>query len=110
VHDALDLRSGGAPAAGLDATWGALEPRAVELAWPGAGIRGTLEATTSGALLVAVATPPEIDAIAVEPQTHGPDGLRRLLRAEPDGLRMLEPGAALTLQVRLTVERDAAYR
>jgi aldose 1-epimerase len=110
AHDAFDLRSTGTPQPGLDATFAAVEPPVVELAWPGAGIRATLEAATSGGLLVAVATPPDIAAVAVEPQTHGPDGLRRLLQGEPDALRMLEPGTAMELKLRLTVERDGAYR
>lgn len=110
VRDAFDLRPRGTPTPGLDATWGAVAPPVIELAWPDAEIRATLEARTPGPLLAAVATPPEIDAIAVEPQTHGPDGLRRLQRGEPDALELLEPGASLGLELRLTVDRDAAYR
>ncbi|MBA2263327.1 MAG: hypothetical protein H0W10_01520 [Chloroflexi bacterium] len=110
VSGAFDLRSRGGPAPGLDATWSAVAPPAIELGWPDDGIRATIEASTSGSLLVAVATPPEIDAIAVEPQTHGPDGLRRLRRGEPDALRLLPPGASMGLVLRLTVDREAAYR
>jgi hypothetical protein len=33
-----------------------------------------------------------------------------LLRGERDALRILEPGAEMTLELRLTVERDGAYR
>lgn len=109
VSGAFDLRSRGGPAPGLDATWSAVAPLTIELGWPDDGILATIEAATGGPLLVAVATPPEIDAIAVEPQTHGPDGLRRLRRGEPDALRLLAPGASLDLVLRLTVDRHAAY-
>ena len=110
VSGDFDLRSPGRPAPGLDATWTGVTPPVVELAWPDEGIRATLEVATSGPLLVAVATPPDREAIAVEPQTHGPDSLRRLRDGEPDALRPLEPGASLDLEIRLTVESDAAYR
>lgn len=110
VSSAFDLRSQRRPASGLDATWAGVTPPVIELVWPDEGIRASLEAVNSGPLLVAVATPSDRDAIAVEPQTHGPDGLRRLRDGEPDALRLLEPGASLSLELRLTVERDAAYR
>ena len=105
VHGELDLRSCEPPAPGLDATWTGVTPPVVELAWPADGIRATLEVSTVGSLLVAVATPAETGAVAVEPQTHGPDGLRRFLGAEPDAPRLLEPGASLKLEVRLTIHR-----
>jgi aldose 1-epimerase len=110
VHDDVDLRTAGPPPPGLDVTFATVDPPAIGLAWPEAGIHATLEAATAGSTLVAVATPPDLDAVAVEPQTHGPDGLRRLLRGERDALRILEPGAEMTLELRLTVERDGAYR
>jgi hypothetical protein len=55
---------------------------------------------------VAIATPTEPDATAVEPQTHGPDGLRRLVNGEPDALTLLGPGQALALELELHVERS----
>ena len=110
ARDDLDLRALAAPPPGLDVTFAAVTPPVIELAWPGLGLRATLEAATSGDTLVAVATPPDIDAVAVEPQTHGPDGLRRLLRGERDALDLLAPGDALSLELRLTFGRDGAYR
>ena len=110
ASDTLDLRTLRAPHPGLDVTFAAVDPPVIGLAWPEAGIHATLAATTAGDTLVAVATPPDIGAIAVEPQTHGPEGLRRLLNGERDALRMLEPGAVMTLELRLTIERDGAYR
>lgn len=110
VDGMLDLRALGPAPPGLDVTYAAVEPPVIELAWPDEGIRASLGIVTAGGPLVAVATPPDIGAVAVEPQTHGPDGLRRLLEGERDALRMLEPGATLTLGLRLTVGRDDAYR
>jgi galactose mutarotase-like enzyme len=46
-------------------------------------------------------------AVAVEPQTHAPNGLRRLLRGEAAGLAWLAPGATLPLEVELDFSRDA---
>jgi aldose 1-epimerase len=110
VDETFDLGALRAPRPGLDVTFSAVQPPLIELAWPELGIRATLEVATAGDTLVAVATPPDIGAIAVEPQTHGPDGLRRLLNGERDALRLLEPGTTLTMELRLTVERDGAYR
>ena len=99
-----DLRSGAMPADGLDDTWtGLTEPR-VELGWPESGIRATLDVETdAGALLVAVASPPGLDAIAVEPQTHAPNPLRRLAAGEPEPPILLPPDASMRLALRLTV-------
>jgi len=109
VDGDLDLRGLGTPAPDLDATWVDPAPPAVELAWPELGIRCTIEADAPR-VLVAVATPRTLDATAVEPQTHGPDALRRLVRGEPDGLTLLSPGDALGLVVRVTVERVSLGR
>ena len=53
---------------------------------------------------VAGASPSAMDAVAVEPQTHAPQGLRRLLAGEPGGLTMLAPRKRLSLIVRLAFE------
>jgi aldose 1-epimerase len=98
----LDLARPHPLAPDIDATWaGPREPR-IELAWPDAGVSAALEVETPR-LLVAAASPAHLDAVAVEPQTHGPDGLRRLLRHEPDALTVLGPGETLLLDLRLTV-------
>ena len=47
------------------------------------------------------AGPAGIDAVAVEPETHAPDGLRRLTRREPGGLVLVAPGASLALAATL---------
>ncbi len=100
VKGALDLRELGDLAPGLDATWTDLADPPVELEWPAVGIGATLRAS-SPALFIVAASPPELDAIAVEPQTHAPQGLRRLLNGEPGALTVIEPGQALTLDVEL---------
>jgi aldose 1-epimerase len=98
----LDLRTRRTPPPGLDGTWtGVGGP--IELRWPLIGIEARLVATPRGP--VAVASPREIGAVAIEPQTHGPDPLRRLLRGEPEPLVRLPPGDELTLAVRIEVAR-----
>jgi aldose 1-epimerase len=104
VRDGYDLRTLAPPAEGLDGTWTAASPPEIELAWPERGLRATIT-TSSMATYVAVATPADLDAIAVEPQTHAPDGLRRLLDGRQDGLAVLPAGASLTLDVGISVRR-----
>jgi aldose 1-epimerase len=103
VADPLDLRSLAAPADGLDGTWTDPSLGRVELSWPGLGLRATMRSTQ--ARFVAVATPPGLDAIAVEPQTHAPDGLRRLLGGRSDGLAWLAGGGSLPLDLEIEVSR-----
>ena len=50
---------------------------------------------------VAVAAPEGLGAVAIEPQTHGPDGLRRVAQDEPDAPRLLDPGASMRFALRL---------
>ena len=86
----------------IDATWTDLADPAAELVWPQvarAFIR--VEASTA---FIAAASPSTIDAIAMEPQTHAPHGLRRLLAGEPGGLSVLDPGETLSLVARFTFE------
>ncbi len=54
---------------------------------------------------VVAASPSDVEAIAVEPETHAPQALRRLRNGEPGGLTMLEPGGALELTTDLAFER-----
>jgi len=101
VSGPLDLRSRQQLAPDLDASWASLAKPRIDLAWKELGLTARIE-FEGDRLLVAAASPADIDAVAVEPQTHGPDGLRRLLRGEPDALTMLQPGASLALTLRLT--------
>ena len=67
-----DLRSLGPPADGLDGTWTQLSEPRVELLWPESGIQASLEAETDAGVLVAMASPPAVEAIAVEPADAWP--------------------------------------
>jgi aldose 1-epimerase len=89
---------------GLDSTWTDLADPPVVLVWPNAGVRATMTVEAPTRFIVA-ASLPGTDAVAVEPQTHAPDGLRRLERGEPGGLALLSPGATLELIVGLRFER-----
>jgi galactose mutarotase-like enzyme len=100
VRGSLDLRHGAAPPEGLDATWTAIHQPVVELRWPTLNISATLRTRTSPTYVVA-ATPAGLDAVAVEPQTHAPGGLRRLLEGRPGAVTLLPPEAKLTLTTQL---------
>jgi aldose 1-epimerase len=102
-----DLRVARLPERGLDGTWAALTAPRIDLAWPAEGIEARIE-VEAPSLVVAVATPAHIDAVAVEPQTHGPDGLRRLANGEPDPLRLMAPGETLRFELRITFGRPGA--
>lgn len=102
VAGTYDLQSPGPMPDGIDATWVDLGDPAVELRWPDRGVTATLRArSTAGGMAIVAASPIDMDAIAVEPQTHAPQGLRRLLQGEPYGLQLLEPGDTLRLSVQL---------
>ena len=99
-----DLRVARVAEPGLDATWTDFTAPHIELAWPDDGIAAVIEVEAPH-VLVAIATPARSDAVAVEPQTHGPDGLRRLVNGEPDPLAVVAPDETLRLALRLTFER-----
>jgi len=86
----------------VDATWTDISDPAVELVWPQiAHVLIRVEASTA---FIAAASSSTIDAIAVEPQTHAPYGLRRLLAGESGGLTLLAPNETLSLVARLAFE------
>ena len=107
VAGPLDLSTSTTPAPGLDATWVDLDEPVLGLAWPELGLAARIEVTAPSPdhLAVPVATPAGMHATAVEPQTHGPDGLRRLLRREPHALAALERGRSLELALTVAVRR-----
>lgn len=107
VRGPLDLRRLGEMPPGLDATWADLGVPPVELGWPDLGIRATMEVTAPSVYIVA-ASPPDLDAVAVEPETHAPQGMRRLINGEPGPLASVQPGASLSLSVTLAFEPWAA--
>jgi len=94
---------------GLDATWTDLADPPVILEWPDAGVRATMTVEAPTRFIVA-ATLLGTDAVAVEPQTHAPDGIRRLLAGEPGGLALIPPGATLELVVGLGFEQSDGAR
>ena len=103
VGGPYDLRDVGPMANDLDATWLDLAEPPVEIRWPEPGISATMRIDSPTRYVVA-ASPSDVDAIAVEPQTHVPQGLRRLQNGEPGGLTMLDPGQTLRLRVDLAFE------
>jgi aldose 1-epimerase len=101
-HDRREL---GPLTEGVDATWTDLDEPPIRLAWLRDGIRATIE-TSESARYVVAARLAGVDATAVEPETHAPAGLRRLLRGEPGGLQLVSPGEALDLTVRIRFSRE----
>jgi aldose 1-epimerase len=104
VSGPFDLRAVGAMADDLDGTWSDLTEPPVELRWPEQDIRAVMRTASPNSYVVA-ASPRSIDAIAVEPETHAPQGLRRLLGDEPGGLTRLDPGRTFRLHVDLAIDR-----
>lgn len=104
VDGPFDLRTIGPMADDLDGTWATLADPPVELRWNDLGLRMTMRTTPAVPYIVA-ASPSRIDAVAVEPETHAPQALRRTLGGEPGGLVMLPPGETLRMDVELAFER-----
>jgi galactose mutarotase-like enzyme len=89
----------------IDAAWlGAGDP-AVELRWPTLGVVASLRARADAGLCIVAASPSGVDAVAIEPQTHAPQGLRRFMNGEPAGLIALAPGATMRLSIELAFAR-----
>jgi aldose 1-epimerase len=95
VHDMRVMRE---LSAGIDSTWTALSQPPVELAWPALGLRAQMRTDASH---IVAAHALDRGAIAVEPQTHAPQGLRRLVLGQPGALAVLEPGSTLELHIEL---------
>jgi aldose 1-epimerase len=106
VAGPFDRRSLAELPIGLDATWTALQDPPITFRWPKSGIRATLT-FEAPARCVAAASPEDLDAIAIEPETHAPYGLRRLLENEPDALQLLDPGASMALSMALRFDQEA---
>jgi aldose 1-epimerase len=106
VRQPFDLRTLADMPDDLDATWTDLDRARVDLQWPDSGLRAVMSFASTQVCVVA-ASPSGLDAIAVEPQTHAPQGLRRLLQGEPSAMQLLSPGATHRLKVGLQFTRDA---
>jgi aldose 1-epimerase len=100
VQGAFDRRAFALMPDDLDATWVDIGEPPIRLGWPAWGLTATIT-FDSPTRFVTAASPAEIDAVAVEPQTHAPDAIRRLVHGEPGGLRLLDPGETLALAVRI---------
>ena len=103
VSGDLDVRTRQALANGVDSTWTRASDPPVELWWPDFGLHAQMRAPYPG-LHVTAANASDIQAIAVEPQTHAPQGLTRLLNGEPGALAWIKPGEALALPI--TIDFD----
>ena len=99
-----DLRSMRQVPDDIDATWLAARDPAVELRWPDIGVGATMRVRSDVGVCIVVASPTTLDAVAIEPQTHAPHGLRRFLSGEPGGLHLVQPGGTMRLSTELTFE------
>ena len=104
VGGSWDLRRMGHVPDDIDATWLAPRDPAVELRWPDIGVGATMRVRSGAGVCIVVASPTALDAVAIEPQTHAPHGLRRFLSGEPGGLHLVQPGGTMRLTTELAFE------
>jgi len=104
VTGAFDLRRLAPMADDLDGCWARIGDPAVTIRWPETGLTMIMRAGATVPVIVA-ASPHDVDAVAIEPQTHAPQALRRTNGEEPLGLEWLAPGASLVLDAALAFER-----
>jgi aldose 1-epimerase len=100
VADAYDRRRLERMPDDLDGTWVDIGEPPIRLAWPGFGL-GAVVTFDAPTRFVTAASPAAIDAVAVEPQTHAPQAIRRFLNGEPGALALLPGGETLALLVRI---------
>lgn len=92
-----------APAWGTHALYTAPREQAVRLRWPLRGVEAELTFGAAADHLLVFALE-SADAIAIEPQTHAPDGHRRALAGESGGVATLAPGEQLSVAYALRVQ------
>lgn len=102
----LDLRLPTEMASGVDATWPQVSDPAVDLWWPVPRLHCVMRVLSATPHIVA-ANPGNRAAIAIEPETHAPQGLRRLIAGSPGALTVLGAGEVLRLTSVLEFERSA---
>ncbi|MBI2775705.1 MAG: hypothetical protein HYX57_00355 [Chloroflexi bacterium] len=107
VSRSLDLRVMRPMPDDLDAAWLGLGDPPVELRWPTLGVVAAMRARSDAGLCLVAASPSGLDAVAIEPQTHAPHGLRRFLNGEPGGLVPLARHATMRLTMRLAFRRTS---
>lgn len=107
ISEALDLRIMRPLPDKVDACWADLTSPTAEIMWPTHGIAMEMRAEADDEVVVVAANRLELEAAAVEQQTHAPAGLRRLLRGEPYAMRLLEPGTAMRLGLILSFRQFA---
>jgi galactose mutarotase-like enzyme len=66
-----------------------------------------MHARSDAGVWIVAASPRAVDAVAIEPQTHAPQGLRRYLNGKPDGLIALAPQATMRLTTQLAFARSS---
>ena len=81
----------------VDAAWPNPGDPALEICWPDVDIGATLRLRSTAGSAIVAASPAGLGFAAIEPQTHLPQGLGRMLRGEPGALELLGPGATLRL-------------
>lgn len=106
VSGRLDLRQLQEMADGIDGAWTELVEPAAELFWPQYDLRAVVRVAGPQRYIVA-ASPPDVDAVAIESQTHAAFGLARLMNGERGGLTLLNPGEQLQLITELEFFRGA---
>ena len=101
VTGQFDLREMRPMPEGLDAAWLAAGDPAFEIRWPRLGVRAAARVASDAPAWIVAASPPGLDAVAIEPQTHAAYGLERFLAGEPGGLQPVSPSATLHLRIEL---------
>jgi aldose 1-epimerase len=106
VSDRWDLREMQPIPNDLDGSWGTPGHGSVELRWPEVGLRAAMRARSDAGMWIAIASPAAFDAVAIEPETHLPQGLRRYLNREPGRLHPMAPGATITVTTELAFHEE----
>ena len=91
----------------LDGCWADIADPAVVTRWPETGLTHDDAGRADRRRSSSRPARRDVDAVAIEPETHAPQAIRRLLQGEPLGLGWLAPGTSLVLAASLAFERSA---